>query len=184
VIGIVGGGSDDGGDIDFRERAPLVVPKSGELPPPVPSAGKRAANWPQDQEVVRRRDAAAKARQPSQIEVNKNPVLDKKELLSGRNDDPSVAVNICDNYVNGAQDCERTPMEKIKRVFTLGGDAQSDVVVVGKEPDRSYLTEPPKGYRRATQVVAPGTERPYERPDESDPKKYYRDEAKRNSDYR
>ena len=185
VFGILGGDSKDDGNIDFRERPALVVPKGSVLPQPRPGAGSRAANWPQDQEVVRRRDEAARARQPQQIELNKNPSLDKRELLSGRNDDQPIAVQLCDNYRSGAPDCERTPMEKIKQVFTLGGaSSANDVVIVGKEPDRAYLTEPPKGYRRATQTVKATSERPYERPDDGDARRYYREEAKRNSDYR
>jgi hypothetical protein len=184
VVGIIGGGSSGSDEnIDFRERPPLVVPKAMDLPTPRPGGATRATNWPQDQDVVRRREEQARARTPQQIEVNKNPTLDKKELLAGRNDDQSVAVPLCDNYKNGVPDCEGTTMEKIKRVFTLG-NSEPEVVVVGKEPDRGYLTEPPKGYRKATQVLKATSERPYERPDDSDPRKYLRDEERRNSDYR
>ena len=72
-------------------------------------------------------------------------MLTKQELMRGRSDDAPVAVNLCDTYISGTPDCAPTAMDKIKRVFTLG-DTQRDVVIVGKEPDREYLTEPPRGY--------------------------------------
>ena len=184
IMGLIGSDDDSKkGDIDFRERPPLVVPKTRDLPQPRPGVGARAANWPQDQDIVRRRDEEARARAPQQIDINKNPALDKRELMLGRSDDQPVAVQLCDTYVNGIQDCAPTTMDKIKRVFTLG-NSNTDVVVVGKEPDRSYLTEPPRGYRRATQTVKATREAGYEREDAANASKYIRDQAKRDSDYR
>lgn len=180
---IVGGDDDTKADIDFRERPSLVVPKTRDLPPPRPGVGPRVANWPQDQEVVRRRDEAARVRGPAQIELNRNPVLDKAELMRGRTNDAPVAVSLCDTYVGGIQDCAPTPMEKIKRVFSLGS-SNDEVVVVGKEPDRGYLTEPPRGYRRASQTVKATKDGGYEREDAANPAAYYRNQAKRDSDYR
>ena len=72
--------SDEKPDIDFRERPKLVVPKNRDLPPPQPGAANRAANWPQDPEVKRRRAAEANARAPRQIELTNNPIIRKPEL--------------------------------------------------------------------------------------------------------
>ncbi len=186
IMGFIGVGKDnteDSAQIDFRERPPLVVPKAMDLPAPQPGVKARVANWPQDQDVVRRREEAAAARMPQQIEVNKNPVLTKQELMRGRSDDAPTAVNLCDTYTNGVQDCAPTAMDKIKRVFTLG-ESKGDVVVVGKEPDRKYLTEPPRGFRRASQTTRATVEGGYQRPDASDPKLYMREQEKRNEAYR
>lgn len=185
LLGFLGVGGDaekDKDDIDFRERPPLVVPRGSDLPAPRPGSSNRTAAWPKDQDVVRRRDEAAQARVPRQIELNKNPVLERRELARGRTDEEGVAVSVCDTYVNGIPDCAPTPMEKIKQVFA--GKPDRDVVVVGKEPDRQYLTEPPRGYRRATQTTKATVEGGYERPDPSNAQQYYRDQAKRNSEYR
>lgn len=186
IMGFIGIGTDNtekSGEIDFRERPPLVVPKNLDLPAPQPGVRSRVANWPQDQDVVRRREEAARARVPQQIEVNKNPALTKQELMAGRSDDAPVAVNVCDTYTNGAPDCAPTAMDKIKRVFTLGG-GKSDVVVIGKEPSRQFLTEPPKGYRTATKTTKATIEGGYERPDAANPGQYFRDQAKRDEAYR
>ena len=67
LIGIIGGGDDTvKSDIDFRERAPLVVPKTVDLPSPKPGVGPRVVNWPKDQDTARRREEAAAARVPQQ----------------------------------------------------------------------------------------------------------------------
>ena len=189
LVNLLGGGDENAkGDIDFRERAPIVVPKggvAGELPAPRPGVGPKVANWPKDQDLARAREERAQARVPQQIEWNRNPALSKREMMDGRSDEQSVAVSLCDTYVNGVQDCAPTPMEKIKRVFSLSNKPDDrDVVVVGKEPTREYLTEPPRGYRNASQTTRATREATYERPDASDPRAYLREQEKRNSDYR
>jgi hypothetical protein len=146
---ILGTGSeDDKPAIDFRERPKLVVPKgTAALPPPVAGNG-RSGNWPVDQDVARRKAAREAARAPRQIEWNKNPVLSPTELEKGRTDAPGSQAEVCENKVNGVYDCSLpTPAEKIKRVF--GGGQDKETVFAGVEPPRTYLTEPPKGYRAA-----------------------------------
>ncbi|MGL4634961.1 MAG: hypothetical protein ACRCWF_03185 [Beijerinckiaceae bacterium] len=52
--------------IDYKERAPLVVPPSQNLRTPSEAlpADQRRANWPQDPDVLARRKAAEDARRP------------------------------------------------------------------------------------------------------------------------
>ena len=185
LLGIVGintkKNSEEG--IDYRERAPLVVPKSTALPPPQPSAGTRAGNWPVDQDVSRRREAAARERVPQQIEVNKNPALTNQELMRGRSDAAAIAGDPCATYTSGTPDCAPTSMEKLKRVFSLGGgDAAKDEVVAGEEPKREYLTQPPSGYRKATRNTKATQAAGYEREDASDAQKFIRNQNKRQTD--
>ncbi len=185
LMSFLGVGSDstsDKEDIDFRERPALVVPKGADLPAPRPGAAGRVANWPKDPAVVRRRAEAAHAGAPQESDLNKNPTLARGELARGRTDEPGVAVSLCDTYVNGIPDCSPTSMDKITQVFA--NKTERDVVVVGKEPDRKYLTEPPRGYRRPTETTKATTEGGYERPDNANAAQYYRDQAKRNSEYR
>lgn len=179
---ILGAGkdADEKPEIDFRERPKLVVPKTRDLPPPQAGAAGRAANWPQDPEVKRRRAAEAAARAPRQIEMNTNPIIRKPELLAGRTDEARSQAEICEGQGNmGAYDCARpTPAEKIKRLFGGQTEAEKDTLVPGREPDRNYLTEPPRGYRAATRAVRADPARPVERPDNSDPKLYLREQNK------
>lgn len=172
----VGKDGDEKPDIDFRERPKLVVPKTKDLPPPQATNANRPANWPTDPNVARRRDAEAAARGPRTVEINTNPIIRKPELLEGRTTEPRSQNEICEGQANlGTPDCSTpTAAEKLKRVF--GGGQDKDVLVPGREPDRTYLTEPPRGYRAATRAVAAEKAKPVERPDYSDPKQYLRDQ--------
>lgn len=159
VTGLIGIGEEKAPpDIDYRERAPLVVPPKAALPQPRPHSEKSAA-WPQDPDVVARREAAAKARAPRGMNNNNVTRLSKQELLAGR--------------VSGA---ERAGEQKS---FGCRGDGEGCVwlhpdvirsqgvlkdkgppVVVGQEPSRDWLTQPPKGYRRVTQDTGQGVVQP------------------------
>jgi hypothetical protein len=46
---------------------------------------------------------------------------------------------------------------------------KSEVVAAGQEPGRVYLTQPPKGYLRATQTVKATVEAPVQREDAANP---------------
>lgn len=183
LLGMVGLGkdNDEKPDIDFRERPKLVVPKGNALPPPQAGSSTRGANWPQDVDTTRRRAAEAAARAPRQIEVNKDLRLSRTEIDAGRSNAPETSQTLCDSYNSGAPDCgARTPVEKLKQVFSLGGGDNSDTVTPGYEPKREYLTEPPSGYRKARTAQKATTEKPRERKDEANAAEYYRDQARRN----
>ncbi len=68
-------------EIDYRQRAPLVLPPRSGLPQPRAQTEKLAA-WPQDPDVVRRREAAERAKTPRGL--YKRDELSKHELMSGR----------------------------------------------------------------------------------------------------
>jgi hypothetical protein len=66
ILGSIGIIPKDPPQIDYRERAPLVLPSKTDLPPPVaPSAVEsRAANWPKDPDVMAARKEAADDARP------------------------------------------------------------------------------------------------------------------------
>src|SRR4051812_22878798 len=76
--------------IDYRERAPLVLPPSMELRDPADPKGLQAANpqWPNDPDVAAARRREADARTPvTQTErrrLERNATLPVEELRSGR----------------------------------------------------------------------------------------------------
>jgi hypothetical protein len=67
LLGAVGIIPKDKPPIEYRERPPLVVPPKLELRPPVASGsvGARAANWPQDPDMLARREEEEDARRPA-----------------------------------------------------------------------------------------------------------------------
>lgn len=177
LINIIGLGKDEDEKpaIDFRERPALVVPKSTELPAPQAGGAQRAANWPVDHDVARQRAAKAAARAPRVISLNERTSMTPAELQKGRIDQKQDLQEICEERISGTPDCSAiTPAAKLKQVFSLGsGDEPKnrDVSTPGYEPDREYLTEPPKGYRKATtqvEVKQRAPNRPYEAPSASE----------------
>ncbi|HMN71662.1 MAG TPA: hypothetical protein PKA55_07310 [Rhodoblastus sp.] len=174
VLNVIGLGKDseDKPDIDFRERPKLVVPKGSDLPPPVAGSRNRAANWPVDPDVRRRREAEAAARAPRDLnaQFKANPQLSAAELREGRSAGPSSNPEVCPTRRNGMPDCGvEEPASKIKQIFSLG--SKDDELKPGAEPSREYLTEPPAGYRAPRNVVKAtqsGPIRRYEAPSAGD----------------
>ncbi len=83
----------DGDEIEYRERAPLVVPPSRNLPPPQ-SDSVAASNpaWPKDPDVKQRKLDAAKKKQPNKsaaeaAEAEARP-LPRDQLERGRSQHP------------------------------------------------------------------------------------------------
>src|SRR5215211_3081179 len=76
--------------IDYRERAPLVLPPSMELRDPADPKALQAANpqWPSDPDVAaaRRRDAEARTpvTQTERRRLEQNPTLSIEEIRGGR----------------------------------------------------------------------------------------------------
>jgi hypothetical protein len=159
-------------EIDYRERAPLVLPPKMELrQPQTPGAG-RSAEWPQDPDVMRRRKAALEASRAKGSPAKGNDVLSKQDLNAGRyaGTAPEAPKPHCgDNQHN----CLYVNPDELR----AGGgfDPASKEVAVGEEPDRDYLTQPPKGYRVVTKKVQATFEAPFKQKDEqADPKNYWK----------
>lgn len=161
-------------EIDYRERAPLVLPPKNSLEKPVAAGTGRTAAWPQDPDVIKRRRAAEDARAPSpNLLGNPNQMLSKTDLLQGRtaSADNSIRANRCHNQGNQRGCLVISPDElraESARYQSSGlGDKQE--LAVGEEPERMYLTQPPKGYMKTTKTVKVTAEAPVPRSDESNP---------------
>lgn len=141
--------------IDYRERAPLVVPPSRNLPKPQNEAA--AANspaWPIDPDVKRRKEATAaeKARlrggvsAEEQARALRPSELDQPGRKSG--DGKGVAAGPT------AEDSQRpmSPTELgAKKLFggimSSFGPAKPEVSEFKGEPPRTTMTAPPSGYQ-------------------------------------
>jgi hypothetical protein len=143
--------------IEYRERAPLVVPPSQNLRPPAEAIApdQRRANWPQDPDVAARRKAAEDARKPVFIDT-----------ISGREMNASRRMTVDEVRAGrvAGQEVVRAPQQMIDdraRANVMGGlttlremDQQisgapgADGSIARAEPRREFLTEPPSGLRR------------------------------------
>ena len=140
--------------IDYRERSPLVVPPSRNLPPPVttPAAQKNPA-WPNDPDVKRRKEAKA-ARKDSTS--NGNSAMDEfmrplrpNELKPKTNPNRSASTNPTDNRVIDYS----APMKPNELGYkgglfsSLFNSKEEEYGTFTGEAPRTSLIEPPAGYR-------------------------------------
>ncbi len=158
-------------EIEYRERAPLVLPPQVALPKPT-AESKRTASWPQDPDVARRRKDAEEARAPRNNPLNdKEGLLTGAEMAKGRGQTSPVAPTNCG--VNGnARGCLVVSPDELKAEgerFAASNPNSTDTITAGKEPDRVYLTQPPKGYMKATRTVKATAEAPEQKIDEANP---------------
>ena len=183
VFGLITGdtGQKDTDGIDYRERPPLVLPPNMALPPPQMSAEKPDPAWPNDPDVGRVKKLKAESKAPvRQVnEATANPHISQAELEKGRvaaGNPTSPQQNACD--YSTAPECLYTPWSVLKKVTTDSNAPSNDVLVPGEEPPREYLTEPPPGPRKPTQVVKATREAPKEKEDASDAAAYIRNQAR------
>jgi hypothetical protein len=162
------GAQRDGPGIEYRERAPLVVPPSRNLPPPQDVTGSVTANpaWPKDPDVASRRKqtAAAAAAERARLKGSADRAADdarplsRTELERGR-----VATSNSGPVAPEADDAQR-PLrpEQLNNkrtffdsVFQMFTPAKPESVPFTNEPPRTSMTAPPPGYQ------TPSPEQPY-----------------------
>ena len=178
VLGFVGMQFDKEQDsIDYRARAPIVVPPRTDLPPPKEAA--RGPAWPKDPDIAAERRAALDSRRPApQLTPNSRVEMSQTELRQGRGPLPSDGPPDECQAGAGTALCLYTPWKVLKSVVT---GFNSDTVQPGPEPPRKYLTEPPAGYRQATGVAKATIEAPKDQPDTADPGAYIRSQRPKTS---
>jgi hypothetical protein len=139
--------------IQYQERARLVLPPKMVLPPPVAPEAERTAAWPVDPDAEKARKAKDKARQILLSQSNTPGLRDGDRLSPDqlRADHSGPGKNAatdrrCASETN-KRGCDWVPF---RNVWESIGLVKSDEVVAGQEPDRNWLTDPPKGYRLPT----------------------------------
>jgi hypothetical protein len=158
IRGLLGGGNKDG--IDYRERSPLVIPPSAEMPPPDAGSTDRAAAWPQDPDVKRRQKGAGGARKPAVDSVERGGrALRPDELRRGATASSGPrerSVTLSDTDIGRPlMPSELGTNTSLFGMFAGGNSDKPESFT--SEPTRSRLTEPPVGYRTpsSTQPYAP-----------------------------
>ena len=153
--------------IDYRERSPLVVPPSRDLPPPQARVTPRDPSWPADPDVARAKKANEAKRKLGAGNVNTAIESDGRPILpSELNPTGSVRGQAADSSrssvpASGADGRPVAPSELgyfgglfSGRAWGFGGYA-NEVGTFTAEPPRTQLTEPPPGYQ------TPSAEHPY-----------------------
>jgi hypothetical protein len=152
ILGIPG---EEKPPIDYRERAPLVVPPNTNLRPPAEGVApdQRRANWPQDPDVVARRRAAEDARRPVMVdsvtgrEIPGARRLTPDEIRAGRVAGGEVTAVPSNPKWNDAD--THNVMGGLRTLREMDArSTQSDGQLNRAEPRRAFLTDPPTGVRR------------------------------------
>jgi hypothetical protein len=161
---LLGGG--DGAGIDYRERAPLVIPPNENLPPPESSAAVvNSPAWPKDPDKVHGRESGG----PMSADYNEREsarVLNRKELNRGRiargsrSNEPVVTLGDA-QMGRPLRPSELGETHSLFGLMNIGG--RSKPATFTGEPPRTSLIEPPPGYQ------TPASTQPYAPPSDSRP---------------
>jgi len=152
ITNILGLTSEQKDEIEYRERAPLVLPKDYKLSPPEAPVEQRVANWPRDPDVVAKNRAAAEARKPRGVDdgvygdSRQGAPLSGHEMRSqGRLANREAGANEPHMMKGDSSREEWIRPDLLTSMRT--NDVDADKLVPGTEPPRRSLTDPPAGVR-------------------------------------
>ena len=146
IFGLTGTKDDD--PIEYRDHAKLVLPPSASLPAPGGNASDNAA-WPRDPDVEQRKKEKAERDNYKFV-----PLFMRRSVATTH--DSVVTVGAKAGQAPGERPCVKAPGQTCAtrtspslnwNPLTWVGLAKKDATVLGPEPDRDWLTDPPKGYR-------------------------------------
>jgi hypothetical protein len=155
--------------IKYGERPRLVLPPATDLPAPA-AASAMGADWPNDPDV----DRVRKEKDARLHRQQRSPSLDKADNY-GRPISPDLlhsdhaapgSVGAADHCTVNPRNCHWIRPDILEK---LGLKKEESTIVAGQEPDRDWLTDPPKGYRLPT-ANTNATFEPKVRVDNSDPR--------------
>jgi hypothetical protein len=150
--------------IEYRERAPLVVPPSRNLPPPRDEAevAAKTTAWPKDPDVARRKQelAAEKAKLKGNLSVEEQMRALRPDELDkpGAGNKKSADSKSADSKAPGVSGDEAsrpmmpsdlgTKTEKIfGSIWSTFTPAKPESAPFTGEPPREAMTAPPSGYQ-------------------------------------
>ena len=133
--------------IDYREHGKIVVPPKMDLPPPGSSPSADAA-WPVNQEAQRKK-AQKEAKRPiagvGDARLRYTHPFDPNTPVTVRAVDPQGNEVKCDN-------CGSSTLGNLN-LNPLNWVGMGKSVPLGPEPDREWLTDPPKGFRAPVEPI-------------------------------
>ena len=147
--------------IDYRERPPLVLPPSHDLPPPEKSAQVTNPAWPKDPDVKRRKllEQQEKHRNVSEEREREQNPLRPEQMTPGPKPRGVQTVNTGPGRSGATDFGEMYSPSQLgykggmwSRMF---GGKDEDYAQFTGEPPRTDLTEPPPGYQ------TPSPDQPY-----------------------
>lgn len=166
IMSGLGGTNMDNKGINYRERSPLVVPRSTDLPPPESAKAEvTPPNWPKDPTVAAQKASAEEAKKAKADIFEMNRTLTPSELApkrakTARSAAPQQPGSTPDAYGGTGSGPMLNPNQlgfsnsMIPSLFK--GNAAEAGTFKG-EPTRDNLTQPPVGYQTPSPNYAYGT---------------------------
>ena len=153
VVGFTGlGGGEKPPPIEYREHGKLVLPPNTELPPPGSSASADPS-WPVNQEILRKKALKDEAKKSiagvGDARLRYTHGFPANEPVTIRAVDPDGQTVKC----QGSCGTSSTVLSNLNPLKWVGMGGKSDAAAVGPEPDREWLTDPPKGFRAPVEPV-------------------------------
>ena len=144
VAPVIGVGGDKPPPIDYHEHGKIVVPPKMELPPPGSTASVDPS-WPVNQEILRRK--AQKEEGKKTIAGVGNARLRYTHPFPSNEPVTVRAVDPEGNEVKCTGSCGSTSsaLSNLNPLNWVGMGKSTEPL--GPEPDREWLTDPPKGFR-------------------------------------
>jgi hypothetical protein len=143
---LVGINKEEQAPIDYREYGKIVVPKTMDLPQPGTAAPTAGGAWPVNQEIQRKK--IAKEQEKKQIAG----VGDARLRYTHPFPNAPVTVRASDQTdqtleQGTAKTDSGSVLGNLNPLNWVGLGKSGSGGSVGPEPDREWLTDPPKGYR-------------------------------------
>ena len=141
---LLGMSKDEKDPIDYREHGKIVLPPRVDLPPPGSAATQTSAEWPVNQEVQHKKVAKEEAKKEiagvgdARLRYT-HPFPPNTPVTVGPSDQQGPVGA-------GPGDKAASPT-LLGNLNPMGWVGLGKSVPLGPEPDRDWLTDPPKGYR-------------------------------------
>jgi hypothetical protein len=160
TIGII---APDQAPIDYRERAPLVVPPKFNLPPPQEKLATRTGSWPADPgtrpdtpEQIAEDQAHYDALAATETDGTHLPTVARRKRGNASSGLASVVSEASRNMNrdSGSRRVTGDPNDSTHIAVDqeIDPDKGKPKLATGPEPDRKGLTDPPRGYRAPPKV--------------------------------
>jgi hypothetical protein len=155
VLGLVK--NDNDVNIEYRERGKLVLPPKLDLPPPGSAAIQPNSAWPVDPDVQKEKRAKLEAKKPVLVHPGRPAVgviTPGSTVTMSSTAGQGPAAEHCANPEPRTGECPPKPGRTLNyNPLTWVGLQKKPPTVLGPEPDRDNLTDPPKGLRAPVEGV-------------------------------
>jgi hypothetical protein len=150
ILGAIGFIEPDRDPIDYRARAPLVVPPSAKLPAPKQGIAASNPQWPNDPNVAARRAERADALLPAteREKYNSDKRLSQEELRKGQISASGSQQPAPLPYANNTYSQQIEPIIIGRQLAAERNAKDESASSLGAPPERKYLHEPPTALRR------------------------------------